>query len=124
VLYILNQISRPRALEAVKAAPDGWRVKVEAQKRSLDQNSAVHPIVREIANSAGRPTDEQSLKTLRYLLLEAWRNETHRQPMYERSLDGMRIVNVDGGTSDLDKPDCSEFLDWLQAWRALHETTK
>jgi hypothetical protein len=120
VLYILNPNSRALAVEAVKSAPDGYRVKVEAPKRSLAQNDAVHPLVRQIAREAHRDTDEKSLRTLRYLFLEAWRNETHRQPMFVRSLDGMRMVNVEGGTSDLDKNDCSEFLDWLQAWRALH----
>lgn len=119
MLYVMP-IGRQNALAAVAAAADGWRVRVDPPKRTLDQNAAVHPIVRQIAQDAQRPVDEKSLKTLRYLLLEAWRNETGRQPMYERSLDGMRIVNVDGGTSDLDKPDCSEFLDWLHAWRETH----
>jgi hypothetical protein len=97
-----------------------FHLKVTQEKRSMPQNSKIHPVVREIAEGAKRPTDEESLRVLRYLLLEAWRNETGRKPMYERSLDGMRIVNVDSGTSDLDKPDCSEFIDWLEAWKAEH----
>jgi hypothetical protein len=28
-------------------------------------------------------------------------------------MDGLRWVNVDTGTSDLDKPDCSEFIEWM-----------
>lgn len=112
--------ARRRALQAVSSAPDGHIVRVEPPKRSLPQNSAIHPIVTEIAKAAGRPTDEESLRTLRYLLLEAWRNETRRPPQFERSLDGMRLVDVSKGTSDLDKPDCSEFIEFLRAWSAQH----
>jgi hypothetical protein len=95
-------------------------VRITPERRTGPQNDKVHPVVREIAKAAGRPLDEASLKTLRYLLLEKWRYDTGRRPMFERSLDGMRMVNVDGGTSDLDKPDCSEFIEFLEAWKAEH----
>lgn len=101
---------------------DGKKVTltVAEEKRSAPQNAHVHPVVRRIAKAAGRPTNEDSLKTLRYLLLEQWRFEAQKRPMFEKSLDGLRWVNVDGGTSDLDKPDCSEFIDWLLAFEAQH----
>ena len=91
------------------------RVKFGEDKRSLDQNAKIHPTVLELAKQLGRPTDKTELQKLRYLLLEQWRNETGRAPMFERSLDGLRWVNVDSGTSDLDKPDCSEFIEWMDA---------
>jgi hypothetical protein len=117
---LTNDFLRERALEAVRAAPEGDRVIILKPKRTLNQNALIHPIIRQIAVDAYRPVDEEALRRLRYLLLEAWRNETGRQPMFERSLDGMRMVNVDGGTSDLEKPDCSEFIEWMFAWHALH----
>lgn len=89
-------------------------------KRTLPQNKFIHPGVLRIAKAAGRPTDAESLRVLRYLLLEAWRHETGRAPVFERSIDGLRWVSVDSGTSELDKPDCSEFIDWLIAWEAEH----
>lgn len=82
-------------------------------KRTLPQNSLIHPVVERIAKMLGRQTDTESLRRLRYLLLEQWRQETNRAPVFERSYDGLRWVSVDKGTSDLDKPDCSEFIDWL-----------
>jgi hypothetical protein len=87
-------------------------------KRTLPQNSLIHPCVISIAKALGRPTDAESLRKLRYLLLEQWRHETGRSPMFERSYDGMRWVCVDKGTSDLDKPDCSEFIEFLLAQEA------
>lgn len=94
------------------------RVLVEEERRSLRQNDYIHPTVRAIAKAAGRPTDDESLRVLRYLLLEQWRAETKRPPQFERSLDGMRLVDVSKGTSDLDKPDCSEFIQWMEAFAA------
>lgn len=87
-------------------------------RRTLPQNSLIHPCVTSIAKALGRPTDAESLRKLRYLLLEQWRHETGRSPMFERSFDGMRWVCVDKGTSDLDKPDCSEFIEFLLAQEA------
>jgi hypothetical protein len=117
VIFVLShQEARRRALEAVRSCPDGYRVRLDPPKRSLDQNAAIHPIILEIAKAAGRGTDVESLRVLRYLLLEQWRSETKRPPMFERSLDEMRFVDVSQGTSELDKPDCSEFIDFLQAF--------
>jgi hypothetical protein len=87
-------------------------------KRSLPQNAHIHPVVGRIAKMLERPTDTESLRRLRRLLLEQWCNDTGRQPEYERSIDGERWVSVDKGTSDLDKPDCTEFIDWLLATEA------
>ena len=94
------------------------RLTLAEQRRTLPQNSHIHPCVTSIAKALGRPTDKESLRRLRYLLLEQWRFETGRAPLFERSFDGRRWVAVDSGTSDLDKPDCAEFIDWLIAQEA------
>lgn len=119
--FLVHQQARDNALRAVREAADGFVVTIKPPGRTLAQNSAIHPVVKEIAVDAEWATDEESLRKLRYLLLEQWRSETRRPPLYERSLDGMRMVDVNKGTSDLDKPDCSEFIEWLQAWRVLHQ---
>ena len=111
--------ARYRAACAVADAPDGYVVTVKPPGRTLEQNSMIHPVVEVIAKALGRPTDKESLRRLRYLLLEQWRNETERKPIFERSFDGLRWVSVDSGTSDLDKPDCSEFIEFLLATEAV-----
>jgi ribosomal protein L30/L7E len=95
-------------------------LRISPPKRTLDQNALIHPLVGKIARAANRATDEESLRVLRWLFVEQWRSETGRPPLYEKSLDGLRLVNVTSGTSELDKPDCSEFIDWLYAWAAHH----
>lgn len=91
---------------------------LKEQRRTIPQNSHIHPVIGRIAKALGRQTDQESLRKLRYLLLEQWRHETGRPPAFERSFDGLRWVCVDKGTSDLDKPDCAEFIDWLLATEA------
>jgi hypothetical protein len=118
-LFILAGQGRRSAVQWIeREAPEGWRVECKPPKRTLDQNSLIHPTIATIAKALGRATDTESLRQLRYLLLEQWRFETQRRPVYERSYDGMRWVCVDKGTSDLDKPDCSEFIEWLLAQEA------
>lgn len=118
-LFVLSDDAvRRAAVAGVVHAPKGWRIRLDPPKRSLDQNSLIHPVIGKLARTLGRPTDVESLRQLRYLLLEQWRHETNRKPMFERSYDGQRWVCVDKGTSDLDKPDCSEFIEFLLATEA------
>lgn len=116
---LAHSLARLRASEYIRTeAPEGYVVTVKPPGRTLDQNAAIHPIIASIALLLGRPTDKESLRQLRYLLLEQWMHETDRPPMFQRSFDGARWVSVNKGTSDLDKPDCSEFIDWLAAKQA------
>ena len=91
------------------------RLTLADDRRTLPQNAHIHPVVRRLAKQLGRPADAEALRKLRYLLLEQWRAETGRGALLERSLDGLRWVDVSEGTSDLDRPDCAEFIDWLLA---------
>lgn len=121
--YILaHDEARRRALSAVSDAPAGYVVTVKPPGRTLDQNALIHPTITELAKALGRPTDKENLRQLRYLLLEQWMHETGQPPMFQRSFDGARWVCVNKGTSDLDKPDCSEFIEFLKATAAdLHK---
>lgn len=110
--------SRSSAAAYMQTAPAGAVVVVKDPARTLAQNSKIHPTVHDLAEMLGRPTDTESLRKLRYLLLEQWMHETDRPPQFERSFDGQRWVSVNKGTSDLEKPDCSEFIEWLEAKKA------
>ena len=124
-MHTVTIATTSQAAEIIEKAAAWIRRRVEAgkrvrltladEKRTLPQNAHIHPVVRQIARQIGRPTDDDSLCKLRYLLLEQWRHETGRNPLFERSIDGLRWVNIAAGTSDLDRGDCAEFLDWLIA---------
>lgn len=112
---LAHSLARLRATDYIRDAPAGYVVTVKPPGRTLDQNSLIHPCIESIAIALGRPTDKESLRQLRYLLLEQWAHETNRPPMFQRSFDGQRWVSVNKGTSDLDKPDCREFIEFLIA---------
>ena len=90
---------------------------VADERRTLAQNDLIQPVVREICQIIGR-TDHD---TVRALMMEQWRYETKRPQVCERSLDGLRMVDVSNRTSRLDKADASEFIDWLNAWKSNNE---
>lgn len=94
------------------------KITLEEERRTKAQNDHIHPVVRRIAVAAGRPTSDEALDELRWLLVEQWRHETSRGGRWVKSLDGLRMIDVSNRTSKLDKPDGSEFLDWLIAWEA------
>ena len=52
---------------------------VKEQRRTIPQNSHIHPVVTRIAKALGRPTDDESLRVLRRLLVEQWQHETRRR---------------------------------------------
>ena len=118
IFHLVHETARQRAMAAVQAAPAGDVVRIGPPKRTLDQNSMIHPVVTNLARMLNRPTDTESLRQLRYLLLEQWMHETNRPPMFQRSYDEQRWVSVNKGTSDLDKRDCSEFIEWMLAQEA------
>jgi hypothetical protein len=84
---------------------------VAEEKRTLPQNDKLQKLVREI----GKAIDYKDHDLLRVLLCEKWRHETSRPAQYVRSLDGLRMVDVSNRTSNKDKGDMSEFIEWLES---------
>ena len=110
---LVHAQARHGAIETIRTAPDGYIVTIKEPTRTLEQNSMIHPVIANLARVLRRKTDKESLRQLRYLLLEQWTYETGRKPTFERSYDGMRWVCINKGTSDLEKSDCTEFIEWL-----------
>jgi hypothetical protein len=48
---LISPLVRSNALDAVRSAPDGWRVKVAPPLRSDDQNAKLHAILSDLAAS-------------------------------------------------------------------------
>lgn len=101
--------AKPRLIAGRKV-----RLSVAEEKRSLPQNDHIQRKVRDICAQVGRKDHD----TVRALLVEQWRHETQRPQQFVPSMDGLRMVDVSNRSSALDKPDASEFLEWLIAWEA------
>ena len=92
------------------------RLTLADEKRTLSQNDHVQKIARIIAAQIGRDvSDDEDFRVFRRLLVAAWIKDTNKKRKYAISLDGEDMIDVTPGSSELDKPDCSEFLVWLIA---------
>ena len=117
--FVLAHVqARARALAAVTAAPDGWRVVIEPPTRSGEQNAALHALVTEIAQRcdwAGRRWD---VETWKRLLVSAWGRTNGQQMHIVPALDGNGVDIVPIRTSKLTRAECSDLLEYVQAWAA------
>jgi hypothetical protein len=118
-LFILAHAeARRRAMVAVAAAPDGYRVTVEPPKRNLDQNAALHARISEIAERCEWAGKRWDLETWKRLLVGAWCRANKEPITMLPALDGAGVEIVFRRTSSLTKAECSDLLEFVNAWSA------
>lgn len=118
IFVMAHDEARRRAMAAVAQAPAGWRITVEPPKRSLDQNAALHALLTEVAERcewAGRRWD---LDTWKRLLVGAWSRAINDPVLLLPALDGAGVEVVFRRTSTMTKRECSELLEFINAWCA------
>ena len=108
--------------EKMKAALDNGvalTVEVQRENRSLEQNSLIHSIIRQISLQAQHLGSTWDAEDFKRLLVWQWAKETGRSaPKIIPSLDGSGFVQLGLQTRKFTKPDASEFYEWLMAWCA------
>lgn len=118
VFHLAHSEARRRAAQCIAEAPHGWTVTVEPPKRSLDQNAALHALLTEVAERcewAGRRWD---LDTWKRLLVGAWSRAINDPVLLLPALDGAGVEVVFRRTSTMTKRECSELLEFINAWCA------
>ena len=113
--FLVHAEARQRARDCVTAAPEGYSVTVQAPKRSLAQNAAMWPILEAFSNQLQWPVNGRMVhmtpEEWKDVLTAAFRKETARLAM---GLDG-GFVMLGSRTSEMLKPEFSEFLEFLHA---------
>lgn len=104
-----QQAIKPRLAQGHKLT-----VSVTEPKRTLPQNEAIQGLVRSIGKKIAREDHD----VLRCLLMEQFNHETSRPPQHVSSWDGKRLVDVSNRSSALEKPEGSDFIEWLKATEA------
>ena len=114
--YMAHDEARRRAIEAVKTAPEGYRVTLEPPKRSLEQNAKFHAICHELAGRvwAGKPRDAEAWKTLLVSgHAAAMRHQAEVCPGLESE-----FVAIRESTAQMSKERMSSLLEYAQAFVA------
>lgn len=119
VFYLVNPMVRANAVQAVKTAPDGFKVTMAEPSRTLDQNSAQWPILEAFSKQLEWPVNGQFVKLSaddwKTLLTAAFRQEGQQMAL---GLNG-GVVFLGMRTSKMLKKEFSEYLEFLHATAAL-----
>lgn len=119
-VYILaNAIARANGLEAVRVAPDHYKITISEPSRTLDQNAAQWPILQAFSEQLTWPINGAMVKMdaddWKDVLTAAFKKETVR---IAQGLDG-GMVMLGMRTSKMSKKEFSEYLEFLHATAVL-----
>ena len=112
--YIMaHSIARQRAIEAVKAAPQGYAVTVSPPSRSLDQNARLWASLNDISQQVvwhGRKLDSESWK-------HVFTSSLKKLDVVP-NIEGTGFVALGLSTSRMTKTELSELLELIAAFGA------
>jgi NinB protein len=110
--------TRAAACQAVREAPSGFVVRIEAPPRSSDQSSKFYALCSQLAGSALTWDNErQSKRGWHDLLLHGWMLATDRNPRLVAGLNGGR-VSLLMSSREMTKAEMAELIDFSLAWAA------
>lgn len=104
--------------------PSGHYVTIEAPRRSLDQNAAIHAKLTDIAEQLAWPPPPAnhglkfSVTVWKRLTMAAWLREEGETPQLVPALDGNGFDIIYEHTSKLSVAQAGRFLEWISAFGA------
>ena len=119
-VYILaTPIARANAVQAVRTAPDCFKVTITEPSRTLDQNAAQWPILQAFSEQLTWPINGVMVKMdeddWKDVMTAAFKKETIR---IAHGLDG-GMVMLGLSTSKMSKKEFSDYLEFLNATAVL-----
>ncbi len=115
---LVHQLARGRAIEAVRAADDGYVVTISEPTRNGEQNAKFHAICGDIAKAglgwAGKPRTAQQWKVL---LVSGHAVATERGAEIVPGLEG-EFVNIRESTALMSKGRGSSLIEYATAFAA------
>lgn len=123
-LFVLSHSeARRRAMACVAEAPDGWRVAVEPQKRSLEQNAKFHALCSDIAASGlewcGK---ERTAAQWKVLLVSGHAVATKEGAEIVPGIEG-EFVNIRESTAAMSKRRGASLIEYTLAFCAMRGVT-
>jgi hypothetical protein len=116
VFFLRHLEARRRAEQAVREAPEGYRVCVEPPKRSLEASAKFHALCNELSGRvwAGKPRDATAWKVL---LVSGHTAATKQGVEVVPGLEN-EFVNIRESTAQMSKERMSSLLEYTQAFVA------
>lgn len=123
IFRLAHPEARRRAMACVAEAPDGWRVTVEPQKRSLEQNAKFHALCADIAASGlewcGK---ERTAAQWKVLLVSGHAVATKEGAEILPGIEG-EFVNIRESTAAMSKRRGASLIEYTLAFCALRGVT-
>jgi hypothetical protein len=105
-------------LKAMLAAGHRMVVEVKPEKRSLAENAMLHALLAEIGRQVEWAGSRRDTETWKRLLTAAWCRARGEHVEMLPALDGHGVDIVFRRTSELNKAECAELIEFVQAWAA------
>lgn len=116
IFNLVHAEARQRAIQAVKDAPEGYRVTIKEQTRTNAENSLLHALLGEIAKEATWAGKRHDIETWKRLLVASWCRVRGEAIEILPALDGHGVDIVPRRTSKLSKKECADLIEFVYAW--------
>lgn len=114
--FVVNDLNRGHALQAVKIAPSGWIVTVCEPVRNLDQNARLHSLLADIVRAKTVWAGEQwSVEDWKFLMVHALDTHEGRPGKATVGLEG-GVVLLRRSTAKMTKRELSTLIEWIESW--------
>lgn len=120
VFQPLPHPSRERAAKACMTAQDGDQCVIGPQKRSNAENALLHAMLQYISEHQTWAGKKRDVETWKRLLVAAWCRATNQHVEMLPALDGHGVDIVFRRTSELDRKECAELIEYIYAWGAMN----
>ncbi|MDE2098920.1 MAG: recombination protein NinB [Patescibacteria group bacterium] len=118
IFNLVHPEARARAIQAVKEAPEGYRVTIKEQTRNLDQNAIFHALCNDLERSglewAGKP---RKLEDWKALLVSGHAIATKQGGEVIPGIEG-EFVAIRESTARMGKRRASSLIEYTQAFIA------
>jgi hypothetical protein len=120
VFILAHDIARQRAAQALREAPEGYKVVISEQTRSGDQNAIFHAMCGDIAKSGmawmGKARSPEEWKVL---LVSGHSVATKQGAEVVPGLEG-EFVNIRESTASMGKSRANSLIEYSMAFMASH----
>jgi hypothetical protein len=95
-----------------------WVLQLKPQTRNLPQNAKLHAMLGEIASQKEWAGKKRDTDTWKRLMVAAWCRAKGEAIEFLPAIDGQGVDIVFKRTSELDKAECAELIEFVYAWAA------